>query len=93
MNTPMKKTPYKFYADPGHGWLAVKFTELCGLSIADKITQYSAMKGKTVYLEEDVDATTFINAKHARGERVETVTKHTNKSSPIRSYRRYGVGK
>ena len=45
----------KVYADPGHGWGAVKIKVLKELGIADKITAYSYQKGATAYLEEDLD--------------------------------------
>lgn len=57
---------YKYYQDAGHGWLAVKRSELVELGIANKITSYSYQRGKTVYLEEDCDMTTFVNALTAR---------------------------
>ena len=37
------------HSDPGHAWLAVKTRELSELGIADKISQYSYVKGKTTY--------------------------------------------
>lgn len=81
---------FKFYTDPGHGWLAVKIKALKDLGIADKITSCSYTKGKTAYLEEDCDAATFVTAYIAKyGKRPEVAVKHTDKSSPIRSYFRY----
>jgi len=53
---------YRFYSDPGHGWLAVPKEHLQQLGITNKITGYSYQKGKTAYLEEDCDATTLFNA-------------------------------
>lgn len=50
---------FKFYADAGHGWLAVKREFLIELGILDKISNFSYQKGKTVYLEEDCDMTVF----------------------------------
>lgn len=58
----MKTKVYVLHTDPGHGWLAVKRQELTDLSIADKITTYSYVKGGTVYLEEDCDLSTFFAA-------------------------------
>jgi len=66
---PCIKT-YVFHTDPGHGWLAVKRTELIRLGILDKITPFSYQSGGTVYLEEDCDAATFIEAKKRVGETV-----------------------
>ena len=79
----------KFYADPGHGWGAVKRQKLYELGIADKITAFSYQKGGTVYLEEDCDLATLVTALALKGETVEYKEKHTNKYSPIRSYNRY----
>lgn len=87
----MKKPPttVKFYSDPGHGWLAVPIAEIKRLGIGGYISQYSAMKGGTAYLEEDCDAEHFLKARLARGEPVKTVEKWTNNRSPIRSYPRW----
>ena len=79
----------KFYADPGHGWGAVKRKVLNDLGIANKITGYSYQKGKTVYLEEDCDLSTLVTALAVKGETVQYIEKHTNKYSPIRSYDSY----
>lgn len=76
---------YKFYEDPGHGWLAVKRAELIALGIAEKITAYSYQRGATVYLEEDCDADTFIKAKGGNVEYETIYHAHT----PIRSYAPY----
>ena len=80
---------YKFYSDPGHGWIAVKMSELVRLNIHNNISGYSYVKGATVYLEEDGDATTFAEAKKTAGEAYEWLRKNTNKNSPIRSYASY----
>lgn len=79
----------KFYADPGHGWVAVKRKMLDELGIADKITSYSYQKGKTAYLEEDLDLGTLLTALGERGIGVKFTEKHTNRYSPIRNYYRY----
>ena len=51
-----------FHSDAGHGWLAVKRTELQRLGIEDEISPWSFEKGGTVYLEEDSDADKFVRA-------------------------------
>lgn len=79
----------KFYADPGHGWGAVKRKVLDQLGIANQITAYSYQKGQTVYLEEDCDLSTLVTALALKGETVQYKEKHTNKYSPIRSYDRF----
>lgn len=85
-----KEKMYKFYSDNGHGWLAVKKSELVELGIAEKITYCSYVKGNTVYLEEDCDCGLFFKAfesKFGIVPRYET-TFHEG-SSPIRNYFRY----
>lgn len=80
-----KKKRFKFYSDPGHGWLAVKRQLLTDLNIADKISMFSYQKGKTVYLEEDSDAPIFIKA---YGETMEIENIYHEKTA-IRSYEPY----
>jgi hypothetical protein len=85
---------YKFYADPGHGWLAVKISELMNLGIITQISTYSYMKGSTAYLEEDCDAALFFNAyKDKHGTEPKHNYSHANKRSPIRSYDSYNRNK
>jgi hypothetical protein len=79
---------YTYHTDPGHGWLEVELAELGELGIADKISPYSYLHCGKVYLEEDMDMTTFYKAKERRGqafERVEVYKHHT----PIRGYSSY----
>ena len=79
----------KFYGDPGHGWVAVKRKMLYDLGIAGKISYYSYEKGQTVYLEEDKDLATLLDALGERGIGVKFKEKHTNRYSPIRNYNHY----
>lgn len=81
---------FKYYQDPGHGWLAVKTNLLIILGIADKITQFSYQKGSTTYLEEDQDMSVFMDAYAAKygAEPAIQETQHSN-NSPIRNYPRY----
>jgi hypothetical protein len=81
----------KYYQDPGHGWVAVKRNLLQQLNIADKITSFSYQKGQTVYLEEDCDAYLFVQEMKNRGVEVIPEHKHSNNTSPIRSYDCYCV--
>lgn len=81
---------YVFHSDPGHGWLAVKLKELIDLDIAKDISSYSYQKGKTVYLEEDSDASKFILALKEKGITIQyrnSFKEHT----PIRNYPHYRV--
>lgn len=91
MNTKIRSRSFTLYTDPGHGWLKVSKKMLRDLNVADKITQYSYTKNEYAYLEEDLDADTFLKAYYA----VTGFTgifikcKHTNRSSRIRSYESY----
>lgn len=85
---------YKFYADSGHGWLAVKTEELMNLGIITRISSYSYMRGGTVYLEEDEDANLFFSVyKDAHGVEPKHTYEHTNNRSPIRNYDKYNANK
>lgn len=85
---------FKFYCDPGHGWLAVKRTLLDELGIAHLISPYSYAKGGTVYLEEDCDASVFFKAyKDLHGSEPEYIVVHydyvDSPPVPCRSYPDY----
>lgn len=84
---------YKWHIDSGHGWLAVKTSELKELDLLNKISSYSyiSKSGKTIYLEEDCDAGLFIDAKDELGEDVDENGKlnftedYKDGQSPIRN--------
>lgn len=80
---------YTFHTDPGHGWLEVDMLELEMLGIVDQISRYSYQRGSKAYLEEDCDASLFINAMESKGQKVAYVTSNTNYDSPIRSFARF----
>jgi len=81
---------YIFHSDPGHGWLAVKRSELIKLNILDKVSPYSYQRGGTVYLEEDCDASLFFKAKEAIGEKVDYRESHLE-NTPIRHYESFAT--
>ena len=80
---------YTYHCDPGHGWLAVPFSMLRALHIEDKITPGSYMKGKTAYLEEDCDMTTFLQAYRLRFGQNPQITDLHKDDSPIRGFQSY----
>jgi hypothetical protein len=63
----MRKRTLTFITDPGHGWLSVSIADLNRLGIAGEISTCSYMNGKRAYLEEDGDASIFMNAAKAAG--------------------------
>lgn len=82
------------YTDPQHGWAKVTLNELLKLNILDKISTYSYIhkNGLNAYLEEDVDLSTYLKALDDKGIKFRIIEKHTDKSSKIRSYKRYTLG-
>lgn len=85
----MSKTRYDFYEDGGHGWLKVSLDELIKLGIHVEVSGCSYIRKDKVYLEEDCDATLFIDAKEKLGEKIETKVHISDKSSKIRNYETY----
>jgi len=81
----MKTTKY-FHSDSGHGWLAVKHSDVVELDLTGAISSFSYQKGKTVYLEEDKDAQTFILAAKSKGIDIEVKKAKVVKRSNIRSF-------
>lgn len=81
---------FNFYADPGHGWMAVKKQQLVELGIASKISPYSYQLGDTAYLEEDGDLDLFFEAfKTKTGEKPVLKQHHSDRRSKIRNYDSY----
>ena len=96
---------YKHYEDGGHSWLEVAKAELKEMGILDKITAFSYEKGTYLYLEEDCDLGTFLQAKFNYTEyNPEVAPKIKNffeqqthriyhDQSPVRNYKHYTGGK
>ncbi len=87
----LKGKVFKFYSDPGHGWMAAKITDVFRLGIQHKISPYSYVRGLTVFLEEDCDASAFITKyKEVVGD-LYYESKHTNERHWIRSCERWNI--
>ena len=82
----MKPRKYVVYADPSHAWLKAPRAHLIELGILSQITPYSYQRGDWVYLEEDQDAGTLVNALKACGVEVTFAEHHTDNNSRIRNY-------
>ena len=80
---------YKFFQDPGHGWVEVPIAELRRLKIEGLISPYSYRNGHMAYLEEDCDFSAWAKAKRAAGEEFDIVELHTNNDSIVRTFRGY----
>jgi hypothetical protein len=79
----------KFICDPSHGWGEVPISLINDLGIADKISQYSYIKGSNAYLEEDCDLPIFLNAYERTGEKVDFEEVFSNHDSWIRNCQRF----
>lgn len=81
----MDITTFNFHTDPSHGWLEVSVSgvESVGLKSTD-FSDYSYRSGNTLYLEEDCDATKFINELHRRGIAFRLREINENKDSFVR---------
>lgn len=86
----MNTLKLKSYTDAGHGWIAVKRDVLQAWGILDQVTHcsFQSKTGKTVYLEEDCDATLFMNQAKTRGVQVEFKNSY-KEVSPVRNYPRF----
>ena len=72
-----------FYTDPGHGWLCVPKSLVQEWDL--RISPYSYDGDDVLFLEEDLDATTFMSAAKAHDIDVTFVESHTNGDSFIRN--------
>lgn len=63
----MKRRQYKRIEDPGHSWLEVPIKDVKSAGVLDKITEFSPVKNKKMYLEEDCDMSPFLDALEAKG--------------------------
>jgi|JFJP01.1.fsa_nt_gi hypothetical protein len=84
---------FKYYTDPGHGWMMTPVKLLEKYKVQDKISKYSYIDGDTAFLEEDCDATVLLNAIEAAGDTAAfLVDMHTDEDSFIRELQSYNYG-
>jgi len=85
----MNAEPFHFYADPGHGWLAVTRDDVEAVNLsADIFSSCSYFSGEVLYLEEDCDASLFLAAYEVFTGRKPKIIEHIESgNSRIRSYR------
>ena len=86
----MKTQKLIFHCDRGHGWLEVPREDIDVLGLADEISNLSYLLSHThkragmVYLEEDCDATLYLDAAKAAGWTIQIVEGYTGIDSHIR---------
>lgn len=76
---------YTFWHDPGHAWLEVPVGDLKELGLTHSISRYSYRKGDQTFLEEDCDASVFINAFEARYGHAPSFHEHYDAEDYVRS--------
>lgn len=83
----MKTKKIKFFSDAGHGWLKVKRSELKKMNLLSLISPCSYQRKDHVYLEEDQDASFYIDKLKKDNPDIVLVwdTKYSNRSR-VRSY-------
>lgn len=64
---PDFRSQLTYLVDPGHGWLVVPLVEIAALGIEPQISACSFIQGQNAYLEEDVDAPLYLDARAAQG--------------------------
>ena len=81
---------FKFFSDPGHGWLRVDIQTVCGLGLyPPDFSRFSYQWGHWLYLEEDVDASIFVKAYMDKHNRPPVIKEHSSdRPSVIRNYPR-----
>ncbi len=83
-------SPYTFYSDPGHAWLAVPLQEFIDSGAEVSSFSHVCTKRDMAFLEEDIDACRFMKAKGIIGEgglltgKAEIKESHSNSMSWIR---------
>ncbi len=85
----MKEKTYRFFSDPGHGWLEVDYHDLLELGIEGQISRYSYRKGRLVYLEEDCDFAVFLGAFQERFETSPLIAETYQDDTPIHNMQPY----
>ena len=60
--TKLRMTNHVYHTDAGHGWLKVSLADIKTLEITDQISGFSYQNAGQVYLEEDLDAITYLKA-------------------------------
>lgn len=78
-----------FFTDPSHGWLEVDLDLLGKYGIKHEISEYSYLRGDKAYLEEDLDAGTFIRELKIRGIDFTIIEINMDYDAPIRNYKRF----
>jgi hypothetical protein len=80
---------YVFHEDSGHGWLEVPSREIKAMGLGGRITPCSYVFQDKAYLEEDVDAGTFLNMRKLLPKPVSIQHNYLDGRCRIRNYPHY----
>ena len=83
----MANLTLNFYTDPGHGWLRAPLVLINKLGVTP--SKYSYTDSEYGYLEEDMDASLFIEAAKKAGYTLTLKENHSSRNSFVRSKRRF----
>jgi hypothetical protein len=81
---------FKFFSDPGHGWLRVDVQSAESVGLAPgSFSRFSYRQSHWLYLEEDCDASLFVTAYLKKNGQAPRIVEHsTDRPSIIRNYER-----
>jgi hypothetical protein len=82
---------FEFHVDPSHGWLECKRSLLERYGLVDEISEYSYVRNRSVFLEEDCDALKLITLLVEQRVRFSVENRYYRGNAPMRSYERYSV--
>ena len=87
--TPSKTVQVRYHQDHSHGWLEVPLSEVIRLGFGPKVSSCSYIRdagraNATVFLEEDCDASLYVDAAKADGITVLPIGVHTDHDSFVR---------
>lgn len=88
MNDFTPSIQFLYHTDEGHGWIEVYVSDLVKYDVVKDISRYSYVKGEKAYLEEDCDATVFLNKLKQNNVHF-TIKELHRQRSPIRNYRSF----
>lgn len=83
-------TEFTFISDPGHAWLEVNLTEFP--EAVNYGTGFGYLNGNCIYLEQDVEAESFLNHLMSQGEPISFSEVNFDEEWVGRNYRHNEIG-
>lgn len=73
----LKEKNYTFHSDAGHAWLEVSRDDVIKAGVYKDITAYSYKDNENFYLEEDLDAFTYLSKVYGK-DNIAEMREHIN---------------